>query len=335
MRLCEVLRQRVGSDPGPDRAAVRALVRHPDRADARHLAALGVELVRGDLADEAAIDHLVAGADVVFHAAAHVGDWGPPATFVAVNVAGTRRVVEAAARAGARRLVHLSSTAVYGRPDHGRITEAWPVRRSGQPYDDTKVDAERVAFTRGAELGLEVTAIRPPVIYGPYDRNFLPRAVEALRGGRFLLIDGGVAPLNLVWVDHVIDVLLAAAERPGAVGEAFNVMDEVDGRPPSVRDVATAIADACGVPPPSRSVPFGVALAAGRLVHGAFVLAKAAAPPPLTPFSVVILTRDVVYDASKAARVLGFVPRQGALEGVRREAEALVRREAAGAGRAT
>ena len=326
MRLCEVLRER-----GGPAAVIRGLVRDPERGDARRLAALGVELVRGDLADDASLGHLVAGADVVFHTAAHVGEWGPPETFVAVNVAGTRRMVEASAAAGVRRFVHLSSTAVYGRPDRGRVTEAWPVRRSGQAYDDTKVDAERVAFARGAELGLEVTATRPPVIYGPYDRNFLPRAVKALGEGRFLLIDGGRAPLNLVWVDHVIDVMLAASERPEAVGEAFNVMDEVDGRPPSVREVATAIAEACALRPPARSVPFAVALAASRVVYDAFVLARAEAPPPLTPFSVVILTRDVIYDASKAARLLGFVPRQGALEGVRREAEAHARRQAAGA----
>lgn len=323
MRLCEVLRAR-GDE-------VVGLVRDPDRADARRLAELGVKLVLGDLADGssetgAALDRLAAGADVAFHTAAHVGEWGPPETFVSVNVAGTRRLIEAAARGGVRRVVHLSSTAVYGRPDRGQVTEAWPVRRSGQSYDDTKVDAERVAFARGRELGVEVASLRPPVIYGPHDRNFLPRAVKALRQGRFTLIDGGRAPLNLVWVDHVIDVMLAAAVRDGAAGEAFNVMDEVDRRPPSVVEIASAIAEAIGVAPPRRSVPFGLALAASRVIYDAYVLAGATHPPPLTPFSVLILTRDVVYDASKAGRVLGFTPRQGALEGVRREADAYARR---------
>ncbi len=320
MRLCEVLRAR-GDE-------VVGLVRDPARADARRLAEVGVTLVPGDLADEGALERLVAGADVAFHTAAHVGEWGPPETFVAVNVAGTRRLVEAAARGGVRRVVHLSSTAVYGRPDRGQVTEAWPTRRSGQAYDDTKVDSERVAFARGRELGVEVSALRPPVIYGPYDRNFLPRAVKALREGRFLLIDGGRAPLNLVWVDHLIDCMLAASEKPRAAGEVFNVMDEVDRRPPSVVEIATAIADAIGAPPPRRSIPFGVALAASRLVEGGYVLARAEKAPPLTPFSVIILTRDVVYDAGKAARVLGFTPRQGALEGIRREAGAYARREA-------
>jgi len=319
MRLCEILRS--ASVP------VAALVRDPERGEARHLASLGVELILGDLGNEPALASLMSGARVAHHCAAHVGDWGPPEQFVSVNVAGTRRVVEAAAKSGVRRFVHLSSTAVYGRPDRGHVTEAWPVRRSGQSYDDTKVDAERVAFARGAALGLEVAAIRPPVIYGPYDRNFMPRAVDALRQGKFLLIDGGKAPLNLVWVDHVVDVMIAASSEPAAVGEVFNVMDEVGGRPPTVREVATAIAEAVGAPLPTRSLPFALAFAAGTLVHQAFVVAKANKPPPVTPFSVVILTRDVVYDASKAAQMLGFSPRQHSLEGVRREADAYARRE--------
>jgi nucleoside-diphosphate-sugar epimerase len=321
LRLCEVLRAH--------EVPVTGLVRDPDRGEARQLAALGVDLVRGDLADEPALDRLVCGASVVHHCAAHVGDWGPPEQFVAVNVAGTRRVVEAAARGGARRFVHLSSTAVYGRPDRGQVTETWPVRRSGQSYDDTKVDAERIAFERGKALGLEVAAIRPPVIYGPYDRNFMPRAVKMLRAGRFMLIDGGKAPLNLVWVDHVVDVMIRASSERAAIGEVFNVMDEVDARPPSVREVATAIAEAIGAPPPSRSLPFGVAFTAGTLIHKAFTIAKAESPPPVTPFSVVILTRDVVYDSSKARRLLGWEPKQRALDGVRREAEAFARRATA------
>ncbi len=321
MRLCEILR---GRD-----VPVTALVRDLERGDARHLAGLGVDLVRGDLADGPALGRLMSGARVAHHCAAHVGDWGPPEQFVAVNVAGTRRVVEAAGHAGVRRFVHLSSTAVYGRPDHGHVDESWPVRRSGQPYDDTKVDAERVAFERGQALGLEVAAIRPPVIYGPYDRNFMPRAVKMLREGKFLLIDGGKAPLNLVWVDHVVDVMIRASRMGAAVGEVFNVMDEVDARPPSVREVATAIAGVVGAPPPSRSLPFAVAFAAGTLVHKAFTIAKAKSPPPVTPFSVVILTRDVVYDSSKAQRVLGWHPSQHALDGIRREAQAYARKSAA------
>ncbi len=316
MRLAEVARERG--------LALAGLVRDLDRDDARRLASLGVRLVQGDLGDRAALGEVARGAGAFVHMAAHVGDWGPRAEFERVNVEGTRNALEAAAAAGVRRFVHLSSTSVYGRPDRGRVTEAWPRERSGQAYDDTKTDAEVLAFERGHALGLEVAAIRPPIIYGPYDRNFMPRAVDTIARGRMLLIDGGRAPLNLVWADHVVDVLLLAAEAPAAAvaGEAFNVMDGVSETPASVREVMETLARAAGLPPPTRSVPYPIALGIGHALWNAFRLAGASKAPPVTPFVVKLMSRHVVYDAGKAARVLGWKPRIGSLEGVARYAKA-------------
>ncbi len=318
MRLAEVALERGH--------ALRALVRDRSRADARALEARGVVLVEGDLESPGALATLAEGASAVLHLAAHVGDKGDRATFERINVGGTKNALEGAARADVRRFVQLSSTAVYGRPDRGRVDETWPVFESGQPYDDTKLAAEQLAFERGRALGLEVVAIRPPIIYGPYDRNFMPRAVDALFGRRFLLIDGGSAPLNMVWVDHLVDALLLAAERPGVAGEAFNLMDEVDRRPPSVREVAETIARAVGAPRPRLSLPYPVALGLGHLVERAFALARPDATPPLSPFVARILSRHVIYDASKAQRLLGWQPTVHTLEGVRREAEAYAKR---------
>lgn len=326
LRLAEIARGRGDH--------VTGLVRNPSRADARGLAALGVRLVRGDLDDRAALGEIASGADVLLHLAAHVGDWGPPEQFRRVNVDGTRNAFEAAAAAKVRRFVQLSSTAVYGRPDEGIVTEEWPTRPSGLPYEDTKTEAERLAFALGRERGIEVVAVRPPIIYGPHDKNFMPRAIAALRARRFLLIDGGRAPLNLVWVDHVVDVVLAAATTSGIAGEAFNVMDEVSGRPPSVREVAETIAREAGLPPPSLSVPYVVAMAIGHVALRAAVLARAEKAPPVTPFVVKILTRDVVYDSSKAVRMLGWTPRLGSLDGVARFAREAVKATAAAPSRA-
>ena len=285
-----------------------------------------LRLVRGDLDATDALDALCAGSGAVIHAAAQVGDAGTLVQFERVNVTGTRNVVEAAARAGVRRFVQLSSTAVYGRPPRGCVTEAWPTKKIGLPYEDTKTEAERIAFRRGRILGLQVAAVRPPIIYGPYDKNFLPRAMAAIRGRRFLLIDGGRAPLNVVWVDHVVDVLLLAAGHAGAAGEAFNVMDEVDGRPPSVREVAETIAREAGLPRPFLSVPQGVARVLARGVERGWEIAGKTGAPPLSPFVVTLLTREVVYDASKAVRVLGWGPRMRAIDGIARFAREAARR---------
>jgi nucleoside-diphosphate-sugar epimerase len=293
------------------------------RPDAARLRELGVRLIHGDLEAQGALADLCRGAEAVVHAAAHVGDHGTPEQFERVNVGGTRSMIDAAAKAGVRRFVQLSSTAVYGRPPTGRVTESWPTRKIGQPYEDTKIEAERLAFRRGDLLGIEVAAVRPPLIYGPYDRNFLPRAMAALAARRFLLVDGGKAPLNVVWVDHVVDVLLRAASRPQAVGQAFNVMDEVDTAPPSVRAIAETIAREAGLPRPLVSLPIGAARLLGKAVERGWEIAGAAGPPPLSSFVVTILTREVVYDASKAVSLLDWSPKIRALQGIARFAREL------------
>ncbi len=295
---------------------VVGLVRSPGRDDAKRLASLGVGLRTGDLDSKDVMEAMFRDADAVLHMAAHVGDKGTREEFEKVNVQGTRNVVEAAGAARVKRFVHLSSVAVYGRPDQGRVTEDWPIQKPGTPYEDTKAEAEELAFGRGKELGLEVTAIRPPLIYGPHDKNFMPRLLDGLKHHRFLLVDGGKAPLNVVWVDHVADVALLAAASPKAPGEAFNVMDEVDSRPPSVREVGEAVAAAAGYGKPRISLPFPVAMKLAQGVEWAWHKLHLKGSPPLTPFVVTVLTRDVIYDASKAVRVLGWGPKVRAIHGL-------------------
>lgn len=304
---------------------VTGLVRNPDGDVPRKLEARGAKLVRGDLDDLDALRELARCADAFCHLAAHVGDRGPVEQFVRVNVTGTKHAVEAAADVGVRRFVQMSSSSVYGRPDRGRVTEGWPTIHTGLPYEDTKTDAERLAFELGAERGLSVTAVRPPIVYGEYDRNFMPRMVDALRGKRFVLIDGGRAPLNVVWVDHVVDVTLLCAERDDLAGEAFNVMDEGAGKPPTVREVAETVARETGLALPRLSLPYPVAMGLGHVVHRAFQAFGGDKSPPLSPFVVKILTREVIYDASKAIEVLGWRPKLGALEGVARFARTYAR----------
>jgi len=240
--------------------------------------------------------------------------------------------VLAAARAGVRRFVHLSSTSVYGWPDRGSIDETWPTKHAGVPYDDTKTDAERVAFRLGRELGIEVVAIRPSGIYGPHDRNFMPRAVQALHKRQFVFIGGGDAPLGLVWVGHVVEIVLLAATKEGIAGEAFNVIDDVAGDPPSVREVATTIAAAVGAPRPSISIPYPLALGLSHVVERGYAMAKVEKVPPFTPFVVRILTRRAIVDATKAMRLLGWKPTKRSLDGIRDEAIAYAARNSNGRG---
>lgn len=282
--------------------SVRALVRDPSRAD--DLARQGVELVRGDIFDARALESMAEGADAVIHCAGHVGDQGgDPAAFDRVNVGGTKNVLEAAAKKGVKRFVHVSSVAYYGRPQQGIIDERFEPLPNDAPYEASKLAAERIVFGRGRELGIGVATVRPPVIYGPYDRQFLPRLLDRLRHGRLLYVDGGQAPFNIVSSADVAEVLLRCADQPAAAGEAFNVAASP---PPTFRAVVETIADAAGLKKPWLSLRKKPALRLARVIEAAWKLARGKGPAPLTRFVVEVISLHIVYDAGKARDLLGW-----------------------------
>ena len=250
-----------------------------------------------------------------------------PRDHARVNVDGTRAVVEAAGRAGVRRFVHLSSVAVYGMPEVGTVDESFPFVPTDEPYALTKRLAEEVAFRRGGELGMAVAAVRPPIIFGKYDRVFLPRALETLRAGRAVYVDGGRAPLNCVSASDVVDVMLRCAQAKAAAGQAFNV---AAWPPPSLREVLDTIADAARLPRPRISLPKGLAFGLAHLMELGARVRPGAEPPPLTPFVVRRFTRYVVYDASKARRTLGFSGGERPLDELARLTARLLERGAEG-----
>jgi 2-alkyl-3-oxoalkanoate reductase len=278
---------------------VRALVRDPERA--RALADHGVELVRGDLSDARALAEVATGAEVFVHAAALMGRSGDPAAFERVNVAGTRAALEAAGRAAAKRFVHLSSVAVYGRPSEGVVDETWPAQARGSAYEHTKYAAERLVFARGPELGMTVVAVRPAHIIGVHDRSFVPHVLKMLERRMMMYVDSE-ATTNIVDVDDVVEVVLRCAELPQAAGEVFNVAAAPI---PTIREVMETIADAAALPRPWLHLSAGTMRRAAWCIEHAWRIARLG-HPPITVSDVQHLTHRVRYDASKARRVLGW-----------------------------
>jgi nucleoside-diphosphate-sugar epimerase len=285
---------------------VSALVRAD--ADSKALATLrrlDCRLIEGDVADEAAIVRAAMGADVFFHLAAVLSDFARKADCLRIN----------AERAGVRRFVHLSSTAVYGVPDTDRVTEDTPTRYAGVPYHDSKVDAEREVFAFGERGAFEVVVLRPAAVYGPHDRMFLPRIARFLRKGRFAYPGSESLPLNVVHVDNVVDVALMAATHPKAKGQAFNI---TDGEALPLGQFVRLVCRAIDVPPPWLTVPMPLARMALRVIEGAYRVVRAKAPPSVTGFTVQWLARRAVYSCDKASALLGYRPRYTVPEAIDR-----------------
>jgi len=289
---------------------VRALVRDPARAG--DLGVLGVELVQGDMADEASLRRAVEGIDRAFHSAALVGDWLDRKAAEQVNVEGTRALMDAAAAAGVTRVVHVSSMSVLGTKHHHGTDETAPYMR-GDPYTDTKIDSEKAALGANEAGKLEVAVIRPGFVYGPGDRQILVPVIERLIAGNFAFVGDGSKQMNTVYIDDVAQAALLADETPAAAGEAYNI---TDGQNTTIRDFANFIADDIGVPRPTRQVPVGVAKTASLVLETLWRALKAKNPPVLNRSRLRFLYYNQRYSIEKARRELGYDPKTTYREGL-------------------
>lgn len=293
---------------------MRALAR--PTSDLRALVALGVEIVHGDLQDPASLRRAAEGQRLVFHTAGKVSDWGPRAAFLRANVDGTANLVAACQAAGVERLVHLSSLTVLGLPrDGARVDESSPYGDEVRdPYSVSKIAGEKLARAAHGAGGLEVTVIRPGVIWGPGDTTILPRFAALLRRRMLVTTDGG---RNLIGMSHVTNLaagVMLAAEVPAAAGQIYHL---TDGEELTAIDALTAIAAVIGAPPPRLSLPYWAVLGAATLLELAALAVGSERPPAITRYGVRLVSCNARYDLSKARRELGYAPSVSFRDGVR------------------
>jgi nucleoside-diphosphate-sugar epimerase len=226
------------------RAVCRALLRQGVRVrslDLERDVEAGVEAVAGDIRDAGAVRPAVRGVDAVIHAAAALPLWSP-AEIESINVQGTRTVFEAAAAEGVPRVVHVSTTAVYGIPDRGPILETDPLSAT-DVYSRSKIDAEAVADSFRDRLCVPI--LRPKLVAGPGRLGIFDLIFDWARRGKHIPVLGrGENLYQMVHVEDVVEaLLLAAAAPPGAAGDTFNVAAERFG---TVRGDFQALLDHAG-----------------------------------------------------------------------------------------
>jgi nucleoside-diphosphate-sugar epimerase len=282
---------------------VRALAR--SEASAERVAALGAEPIHGDIADRTSLEDAAAGAEVAFHLAAHLGEWGPWADFERGNVEGTRNMLEACAGKSVRRFVHCGTEAALmaGEPLVG-IDETAPLRPDSRaPYPATKARAELAV--RGANRdGFETVVLRPRFVWGKGDTTLLPGMIETVEAGKWAWVGGGRNITDTAHVDNVVEGLLLAAEK-GRPGESYFL---TDGERVVFREFVTAMLATQGVEPPDRSLPAWTAAPLARVCETAWKLLPLAGEPPMTVFRSWLLTQECTIDISKARRELGYKP---------------------------
>jgi nucleoside-diphosphate-sugar epimerase len=282
-----------------------------------------VTLVAGDVTDPGSLDaFLERGRDaVLFHCAGLIHPAWSSRDFARVNAAGTRNVVDAAARAGVRRFVHVSSNSPLGcnpAPDHV-FDEASPYRPY-MGYGRSKKEAEDAVNAAQRSGALETAIIRPPWFYGPYQPPRQTLFFRMIREGRFPIVGSGENRRSMAYVDNICQGLLLCALKPEANGRTYWIADRrAYSMNEIVSTVSTVLREDFGLPVSDRRMQLpgfvgdaaqladAVLQSSGLYVQKIHVLSE--------------MNKTIACSTARAQRELGYDPVVELREGMRRSIE--------------
>jgi dihydroflavonol-4-reductase len=232
---------------------VRALVRSPDKGAA--LQALGCELVSGSLSDTEAIRGGMEGCDAAIHGAA-IYEVGIPESehraMYEANVIGTENVLRAALEKKLSKVVYISTVGAFGNTKGQVVDESYqhPGTSFTSYYEETKVEAHRLAKRLIADEGLPCVIVQPGGVYGPDDHSAIGRQMNQFLAGRMPLIAFPDLGFNMVHVDDVADGVLLALDK-GRVGEAYVLGAQIT----TMRELIQTLAEVADRKAPRRALP--------------------------------------------------------------------------------
>lgn len=328
-RLCEILARGEAElgDLAPGGAGLRCLV--PAADDARGLADLGAEIVRGDVRDSEACQAFAAGAEgaVLIHLAGIIHP-RRVAEFDAVNHVGTLNVFEAARKAGLKRAVIMSSNSPIGvnpSPDH-LFTEESPYNPY-MGYGRSKRRMEEAVLAAADKSGTELAIVRAPWFYGPYQPPRQTQFFAMVKAGRFPICGPGTNRRSMSYVDNLAQGLLLAAREEKAAGEIFWI---ADARPYAMNEiidtVRAVLSEDFSIPCAPKTVRVPGIVADLAEIADAGLQAVGLYQQQIHVLSE--MNKTIACDISKARRVLGFAPRIELREGMRRSVDWLLKQGA-------
>lgn len=294
-----------------------------NRGDYPVLQAIGVQQLRGDLADrDAVVSAFAGGFDAVFHNAAKAGAWGSYQSYHSANVVGTRNVIDACRAHGIGKLVYTSTPSVTHRATHpveGGTAEAVPYGEGFKaPYAATKAIAEKAVLAAN-DAKLATVALRPRLIWGPGDQQILPRLVARAKAGRLRIVGSGDNKVDTTYIDNAAQAHFDAFEHlaPGSAcaGRAYFISN---GEPWPMRELLNALLRAAGAPEVHKHLPFRAAYAAGVACEALWRALPLDGEPPMTRFLAEQLATAHWYSMEPARRDFGYAPRVSMAEGLDR-----------------
>jgi nucleoside-diphosphate-sugar epimerase len=276
---------------------------------------MGVEIIPGDLSDPVAIATAVHGVESVYHIAAlYRQQKGDPRQFWQINTEAVEHLLAAAVHSGVRRFVHCSTVGVHGHIAHPPASEVTPYS-PGDVYQESKLAGELIAqrYMREGQIG--VTIFRPAAIYGPRDLRFL-KLFRAIKKQRFVMLGSGAVTYHLVYIEDLIDGIVACGTQEQAIGQIYILGGETY---VPLNQLVAMIAEELQVPKPHLRIPLWPVYAMGYICE---VLCKPLGiEPPLYRRRIDFFKKSRAFDISKAQQELGYRPRVSLKEGLHRTAQ--------------
>lgn len=292
---------------------VRALVRDGTQVPA--LDGAGAQIVEGDLTDADSLMRAATGVEVIYNIAALYRTAGlPVSAYRAVNAQAVGTLIEAARAAGVRRVVHCSTVGVHGDVEHPPANEDAPLH-PGDVYQVTKLEGERIGMNAAARTRVELVIARPSGIYGPGDRRLF-KIFGAVAKRRFVMLGSGRIFYHLTYIEDLCEGFRLCATVPAAAGRIYILAGaEVT----TLQELVALAAEVAGVPKPWLRLPVWPVWLLGAVCEG--VCGVLGVEPPIYRRRVDFFTKSRAFDITRARRELGFDPRVGLREGIRRTLE--------------
>ncbi|MGB5988003.1 MAG: NAD-dependent epimerase/dehydratase family protein [Desulfobacterales bacterium] len=275
----------------------------------------GAEVVIGSVTDPETARRCVQGAEVVQHLAAAFRELNVSDDYYhEVNVGGTRTMLEAAQAADVKKFIYCSTCGVHGNIDHPPGDETAPIHAADY-YQQTKYEAEPVV-AEFFQKGLKTVIIRPAAIYGPGDPERFQMIFKRVNQGVFPMFGSGETLYHPLYIDNLVDAFMLAMEPGKGEGQAYLIADK---EYLSIKRLVQLTAEALEVKVNIPHLPLMPLRAAGYLCEK--ICRPLKINPPIFPRRVDWYRQNRAFNIGKAQRDLGYAPKVGIEEGLRRTAQ--------------
>ncbi|AQS37134.1 nucleoside-diphosphate-sugar epimerase [Shewanella psychrophila] len=281
------------------------------RGDYPELTALGVTMVRGDIADKTAVINAMKGCDLVFHVASKAGVWGSKQSYFSPNVDGAANIISACQQLNISKLIYTSTPSVtFAGTDESGIDESAPYAANYlNHYGESKAIAEQMVIKANSHY-LKTVSLRPHLIWGPEDPHLVPRVIERAKAGRLKLVGKEDKLVDTIYVGnaayaHILAAVNLCNGGASAAGKAYFLSND---EPITMAAMLNKILACADLPEVNKRVPASLAYVVGVVLESVYGVLGKTNEPMMTRFVAKQLSTSHYFDISAAKTDFDYSP---------------------------